>query len=87
MASSEKLLDAGQVDLAREYAARALEQGQEREDIYYLNMRCLLACGKREAAIDMYFRNRTFLAEKLGIDPSAKMVELYRSILEDEDPS
>ena len=87
LASSEKLLDAGQVDLAREYAARALEQGQEREDIYYLNMRCLLACGKREAAIDMYFRNRTFLAEKLGIDPSAKMVELYRSILEDEDPS
>ncbi|MDO4501581.1 MAG: BTAD domain-containing putative transcriptional regulator [Coriobacteriia bacterium] len=86
LSSAEKLLDMGEIELAREFAGRALEQGQEREDAYYLNMRCLLACGHREAAISMYFRNRTFLAETLGIDPSAKVIELYRSILEDEEP-
>lgn len=86
LSSAEKLLAAGESSLALEFATRALEQGQEREDAYYLNMRCLLACGQREAAIGMYFRNRAFLAETLGIDPSAKVVELYRSILEDEEP-
>lgn len=85
-ASAEKLFAQGHAELAREFAQRALAHGVEREEIYYLNMRCLLACGQREEAIALYFRNRTFLAESLGIDPSAKVIDLYRSILEDEEP-
>ncbi len=47
-------------------------------------MEAQIASGQRAAAIDAYFACRRYLSEELGIDPSPRVVELYRSIIETE---
>ncbi len=48
-------------------------------------MEAQIASSQRGAAIDTYFECRRFLGEHLGIDPSRRVVELYRSVIETEE--
>ena len=48
-------------------------------------MEAQIAADQRSAALETYFECRQFLNEDLGIDPSLRLVELYRSIIETED--
>jgi DNA-binding SARP family transcriptional activator len=66
------------------YADEAYRRDHAREDVYVALMRAQIACNQRTQAMDTYFACRKFLAEELGIDPSAELVELYRSIIEEE---
>lgn len=66
------------------YADAAFSRDNAREDVYIARMRAQIACNQRTQAMETYFACRRFLAEELGIDPSAELVELYRSIIEEE---
>ena len=71
--------------LALWFSEAAFEREKQREDVYYVLMASQLACGQRESALDTFFRDKKFLAESLGIDPSSRMVALYRRIVEEEE--
>ena len=66
------------------YADAAFSRDSAREDVYVARMRAQIACNQRTQAMETYFACRRFLAEELGIDPSAELVELYRGIIEEE---
>ena len=68
------------------YADAAFSRDNAREDVYVARMRAQIACNQRTQAMETYFACRRFLAEELGIDPSAELVDLYRSIIEEEAP-
>lgn len=67
------------------FAREALRRDGRREDVYITLMEAQIAANQRGPALDTYFRCRRFLAEDLGIDPSPRLVELYRSIIEYEE--
>ena len=48
-------------------------------------MRAQIASLQRTAALQTYFACRRYLADDLGIDPSAETMRLYRSIIEAEE--
>ena len=83
--SARCLLDQGEAGLAREFAIAAYQRERRREDVYYVNMQTAIACNQREVAISLYTENRLYLANELGIDPSARMMELYMSIISSEE--
>ena len=56
-----------------------------REDVYVALMRAQIASLQRTAALQTYFACRRYLADDLGIDPSAETMRLYRSIIEVEE--
>lgn len=68
------------------FAREALRRDCTREDAYIAMMEAQIASSQRGAAIDTYFECRRFLGEHLGIDPSRRVVELYRSVIEAEEP-
>lgn len=84
VAASERLAEAGEVRGALWFAREALRRDSSREDAYVAQMQAQMAAGQRAAALETYFACRAYLAEELGIDPSARIVELYRSIVEEE---
>ncbi len=67
------------------FAREALRRDCTREDAYIAMMEAQIASSQRGAAIDTYFECRRFLGEHLGIDPSRRVVELYRSVIETEE--
>jgi len=46
-------------------------------------MQAQLAMGQRPSALETYATLRRVMIDELGIDPSAKAVRLYRSIIEE----
>lgn len=83
--ASVRLADEGEAQGALWYARTAFEHERAREDVYAALMRAQIAVGQRTSALETYFACRTFLADELGIDPSAGTVRLYRSIIEEEE--
>lgn len=71
----------GAIWLARE----ALRRDPSREDAYIAMMEAQLCADQRGSALETYFDCRRSLSEGLGIDPSPKIMEIYRSIIESEE--
>lgn len=67
------------------FAREALRRDELREDSYMALMNAQIASNQRGAALETYFACRRVLVERLGIDPSAAIVELYNSIIESEE--
>ncbi|MBR3257868.1 MAG: hypothetical protein IKF96_02635, partial [Eggerthellaceae bacterium] len=86
IAASARLLAEGENDAALLFAYAAFQRERQREDVYLALMRAQLACNQRTGAVDTYFACREMLAEGLGLDPSRKMMDLYLSVLNDEEP-
>lgn len=68
------------------FAREGLRRDDRREDVYVALMESQVLSGQRCDAMDTYFACRRFLSEELGIDPSPRLVELYRSVIESEQP-
>lgn len=84
VAASARLGGQGEPRGALWFAREAIRRDASREDAYVALMEAQIASGQRAAAIDAYFACRRYLSEELGIDPSPRVVELYRSIIETE---
>lgn len=85
ISASRKLLARGIPDGALWFAREAMRRDDAREDGYLALMEAQIASDQRGYAIRTYLDCRRFLSEELGIDPSLKLVELYRSIIEAEE--
>lgn len=85
VAASGKLLDLGDPREGLWFARAALSRDDSREDVYVALMRAQIASLQRTAALQTYFACRRYLADDLGIDPSAETMRLYRSIIEVEE--
>ena len=84
VAASARLGAQGEPRGALWFAREAVNRDASREDAYVALMEAQIASGQRAAAIDAYFACRRYLSEELGIDPSPRIVELYRSVIETE---
>ena len=80
--ASNRLVEAGDIREGLWFARAALVRDQAREDAYVAVMRAQIASLQRSAALETYFSCRRYLANNLGIDPSAETMRLYRSIIE-----
>ena len=85
IAASARLGQRGEACGALWFAREALRRDARREDAYVALMEAQIAADQRGAALETYFACRRFLSEELGIDPSARIVELYRSVIEAEE--
>lgn len=83
--ASGKLVESGDIREGLWFARAALVRDQAREDAYVAVMRAQIASLQRSAALETYFSCRRYLANDLGIDPSAETMRLYRSIIEVEE--
>lgn len=84
VAASNRLYLQDEVRGAMWYAREAKRRDPSREDVYIALMAAQIASDQRANALDTYFECRKFLSDNMGIDPSAKVMELYRSIIEEE---
>lgn len=85
VAASSRLVDARESRGALWFAREALRRDAKREDAYIALMEAQIASDQRGPALETYFRCRRYLTEELGIDPSMKVLDLYRSIIESEE--
>lgn len=85
IAASGRLLEAGEVRGGLWFAREAMKRDRTREDAYVAQMEAQMAGGQRTAALETYFLCRRYLAEELGIDPTPRVVQLYRDIIETEE--
>ncbi len=86
VAAADRLVAADDAQEGLWFARAALRRDRTREDAYTALMRAQIAAGQRTAALETYFECRRFLTTELGIDPSLATMELYRSIIETEEP-
>lgn len=84
IACSERLVSEGERQGALWFAREALNRDRSREDAYFALMQAQIAAGQRTGAIATFIECKTYLAEELGIDPSARILALYLSIIEEE---
>lgn len=85
LAVSRRLLSSDERIGALWFSREALRRDDAREDAYIALMEAQIGANQRGPALDTYFKCRKFLSDGLGIDPSPKLVELYRSIIECEE--
>ncbi len=85
IAASTRLRSQGEPRGSLWFAREALRRDSTREDVYVALMEAQIASNQRSAALETYFSCRRFLSDELGIDPSARVVELYRSVIETEE--
>lgn len=85
LAASHHLLNAGETQGALWFAREALDRDRNREDVYLVLMEAQIVADQRNAAIETFFACKKMLSEQLGIDPSPKMVALYRKVIETEE--
>lgn len=85
IAASARLVSMNEPRGALWFAREAARREEKREDVFIALMEAQIASDQRSAALETYFECRKFLREGLGIDPSARLVGLYRSIIETED--
>lgn len=83
--ASSRMWREGETRGAIWFAREALRRDRSREDAYIALMEAQIASNQRGAALDTYFECRRYLSEQLGIDPSKRVVELYRSVIETEE--
>lgn len=83
--ASNRMERTGETRGAIWFAREALRRDSSREDAYIALMEAQIASNQRGAALDTYFECRRFLSEQLGIDPSRRVIELYRSVIETEE--
>ncbi|MDO4182236.1 MAG: BTAD domain-containing putative transcriptional regulator [Coriobacteriia bacterium] len=82
---AERLLKDNKPRVALWLAEAAFRRDKNREDCYYVLMAAQYACGQPGAALQTYFLGKRFSIDALGIDPSTRMVNLYRRILEENE--
>ena len=85
IAASSRMVAAGETRGALWFAREALRRDRSREDAYVAQMEAQIAAEQRAAALETFFSCRRFLADELGIDPSIRIVSLYRAIIETEE--
>lgn len=85
IATSARLNSMGEPRGALWFAREAIRRNDKREDAYIALMEAQISSNQRGGALETYFTCRRFLSEELGIDPSMKVMELYRSIIECEE--
>lgn len=85
LAAANRLVRTGEAQGALWFAREALRRDRTREDAYSALMEAQLAAGQRGSALDTFFACKRYLSDELGIDPSPRIVELYRSIIEVEE--
>lgn len=69
-----------QTEIAQRYARRLVEFEPLQEDGYLRLMRLLAADGQRGAALGVYEKLRTLLAQEMGVGPSPNINELVQQI-------
>ena len=74
-------LEAGNVEGARQAAAKALALDPYRESSYRLLMQAHAAGGSRGEALRTYERCRRMLADELGVGPATQTQTLYVQLL------
>ena len=84
--TSTRAREAHELAVALQAARTALRYDEGREDAYNALIRAQTAAGQRSNAMATYFRCRSYLSEKLGIDPSPQTAALYQRLLIDEAP-
>lgn len=85
VAAANRLAQRGEARGALWFAREAVRRDPHREDVYIALMEAQILADQRGEALDTYFMCRRFLAEELGIDPSTRLVRLYRSVIESEE--
>lgn len=81
--AARDLQSRGEVEAALELAKAAVDFDSHREDCYELLMILQMTCAQRTNAIETFFTyNR--MNRELGLSASARMVDLYNCILNDE---
>lgn len=85
ISASSRLVEAGETRGGLWFAREALKRDHTREDVYAALMEAQIAAGQRTAALETYFSCRQYLTSELGIDPSVRTVQLYRSVIEAEE--
>lgn len=85
IAASARMLKTGEHTGALWFSREALMRDDKREDVYISLMEAQIAAHQRGPALETYFKCRDFLTEDLGIDPSPRIIDLYRSIIEYEE--
>ncbi len=85
IAASARLRSQGEPRGSLWFAREALRRDSTREDVYVALMEAQIASNQRSAALETYFSCRRFLSDELGIDPSSRVIELYRSVIEAEE--
>lgn len=83
--ASSRLLEEGEERVALLFAYAAYTREAQREDVYWMLMRAQVACDQRTSAVDTFLACKQMLSEGLGLDPSKKMLDLYVSIINDEE--
>lgn len=76
--ASSQAADVGNASVALWFARTAFEFSPDREDVYYALARAQMVSGQNSAAIRTFWACRNFLSSELGVEPSERMVELYR---------
>ena len=84
IAASKRLGSHGEPRGSLWFAREAVRRDGRREDAYIALMESQILSDQRTDALETYFSCRRFLSEELGIDPSLRLVELYRSVIETE---
>ncbi len=79
-------LEAGQGDRVIAELRELTGQHPLREPLWVQLLRALAAAGRPAEAINEYHRARETLAARLGIDPSPELQDLYRRLLQAEQP-
>ena len=69
-----------QIEIAQRYARRQVEFEPLQEDGYLRLMRLLATDGQRGAALALYEKLRTLLAQEMRVSPSSQMNELVQQI-------
>ncbi|MBO4352286.1 MAG: hypothetical protein J5818_02200, partial [Eggerthellaceae bacterium] len=83
--ASTGIVQAGNARRAAWCAQMAIDRDDTREDAYLALMRAQVASGQRAAAMATGRRGMHVQMEKLGIDPSAEMMEFYQQLLDADD--
>jgi DNA-binding SARP family transcriptional activator len=77
----QALLETGRVEVAARRAGELVRRDPFNESFWRLRMRAEHATGRTAAAVQTYAELRAFLADELGIDPSAASRTLHVEIL------
>lgn len=82
---SEALIDAGRpIDALADLAVLLPQHGFD-ESLQQLNMRALVAAGRRAEALAAFAAFRETLRDELGSEPGAGLVELHAQVLREDD--
>ncbi len=74
-------LSIGDIPLALWFARKAIECDETREELFCALMKAQIAANQRSSALETFHRCRTYLADELGLDPSAETMDLYNDLL------